>query len=476
MLRTTALRQDPADKKPLSLWLATALVIGNMVGSGVFLLPASLAPYRGWAIIAWGFTAAGSFLLAYVLSKLAHRQPEAGGPYAYSRRAFGDFVGFQTAWGYWLAAWMGNVAIATAFVAYLGHFFDPLAGSSTGDHVLQAATALAAIWGLTVVNVFGVRTGGLVQATTTVLKVLPLAAIAFVGIFWISGSNFSMHPSGSSNYSAFNSAALLTLWAFIGFESATIPAQHVRNPKKNLPRATLIGTITTAVIYILGAIAVMGVLPADTLGSSSAPFADAATSMWGGWAGDAVAIGAIVSAFGCLNGWILLQGQMPYAAAADRLFPRAFGRLNRFGAPAIGIIASSALITVFTVPSYNSSTVNRFTDFVLLATTTTLIAYLYGVAARMVQLIGEVGVLSVKQLWRQATLATAAVGYAIWLIYGAGYRYATWAFLLVAAGIPLYAWLKYEARTTTTPAEITLPSQPTAVDVERANGRVTTNA
>src|SRR5690242_5491128 len=312
MSRTAVATPMSRDAKPLSLWLATALVIGNMVGSGVFLLPASLAPYRGWAIVAWVFTAAGSFLLAYVLSQMAHRNPEVGGPYAYSRRSFGDFVGFQTAWGYWLAAWMGNVAIATAFVGYLGHFVDPLAGSSAGDHVLQAGTALATIWVLTAVNLFGVRSSGLVQGATTVLKVLPLAAIAFVGIFWISGSNISFHPETGSNYSAFNSAALLTLWAFIGFESATIPAQHVRDPERNLPRATLIGTITTAVVYVLGAVALIGIMPPSTLADSSAPFADAASRIWGGWAGDAVAVGAIVSAFGCLNGWILLQGQMPF--------------------------------------------------------------------------------------------------------------------------------------------------------------------
>jgi len=451
-----------ADAKPLSLWLATALVIGNMVGSGVFLLPASLAPYRGWAIIAWVFTAAGSFLLAYVLSQMAHRQPDVGGPYAYSRRAFGDFIGFQTAWGYWLAAWMGNVAIATAFVAYLGHFVDPLAGSSAGDHVLQAGAALAAIWFLTAVNLFGVRSSGLVQGATTLLKALPLAAIAFVGIFWVSGSNISFHPDGGSNYSAFNSAALLTLWAFIGFESATIPAQHVRDPEKNIRRATLIGTLVTAVIYVLGAIAVMGVLPADALAGSSAPFADAATQMWGGWAGDAVAVGAIISAFGCLNGWILLQGQMPFAAAADRLFPSAFGRLNRRGVPAVGIVVSSVLITAFVVPSYNSSTVNRFTDFVLLATTTTLIAYLYGVAARMVQLIGETGTLSRRAFRREAGLALIGVAYSLWLVYGAGYRYATWAFLLVAAGIPLYAWLAYQNRGV---RALDIPAQPVVIEI-----------
>ena len=440
---------EPTDtsRRTIGLWTATALVIGNMIGSGVFLLPASLASYGGISLVGWLFTAAGSFLLAWVFARMARGFPRTGGPYAFSRRAFGDFVGFQTAWAYWLAAWLGNVAIATAFVSYLGHFIDPLAGSSTGDHVLQAVVAAAAIWGLTLVNLWGIRQAGAVQAATTVLKLVPLVAIAFVGILWVKSGNFTpFNASGDSVYGAVSgSAALLTLWAFIGFESATIPAQHVRDPKRNLPRATLIGTITAAVIYILGAIAMVGIMPTDALSNSSAPFADAATRIWGGWAGDAVAVGAIISAFGCLNGWILLQGQMPFAAATDRLFPKAFGRLNRYGAPAIGIVVSSVLMSAFLLPSYNSSTVNRFTDFILLATTTTLIAYLYGVASRLVQIIGDPVTRAPRVFWREAGIGLIAVIYSLWLIYGAGYRFATWAFLLTAAGIPLYAWLKYEA-------------------------------
>ena len=141
--------------------------------------------HGGISLVGWLFTAAGSFLLAWVFARMARGFPQTGGPYAYSRRAFGDFVGFQTAWAYWIAAWLGNVAIAVAFVSYLGHFIDPLAGSSASDHVLQAVVAAAAIWLLTAVNIRGVRQAGGVQVVTTVLKLVPLVAIAFVGIFWV---------------------------------------------------------------------------------------------------------------------------------------------------------------------------------------------------------------------------------------------------------------------------------------------------
>jgi APA family basic amino acid/polyamine antiporter len=444
-MSTTTTRSS--DRRTVGLGVATALVVGNMVGSGVFLLPSSLAAYGGISLVGWLFTAAGSFLLAWVFARMARGFPRTGGPYAYGRRAFGDFVGFQTAWAYWIAAWLGNVAIAVAFVSYLGHFVDPLAGSSAGDHALQAAVAAAAIWLLTAVNVRGVRQAGGVQVVTTVLKLVPLVAVAFVGIFWIHSANFEpFNASDSSTYGAVSGAAALTLWAFIGLESATIPAQHVRDPERNIARATLIGTATAAVVYVLGTMAVLGILPPDVLATSSAPFADAATEIWGGWAGDAVAVGAIVSTFGCLNGWILLQGQMPYAAARDGLFPAAFKRLNRYGVPGIGIVVSTVLLTLFMLPTYNSSTVDRFTDFILLATTTTLIAYIYGASAQLMLIVQEPDRFAGMHPVRETVIALLASAYAVWALYGAGYRSTAWAVMLVMAGIPFYAWLKSQAR------------------------------
>ena len=448
MLQTSAApdKGKQLGPRPLGLTLATALVIGNMIGSGIILLPASLGDYRAWGLVGWAFTAVGAFLLAWVFARLASAYPRTGGPYAYSRRAFGDFVGFQTAWGYWIAAWLGNVVIATGFVSYLGRFWDTMAGSSTSDHVAQAGVAIGAIWLLTFVNLLGIRQAGVVQAATTLLKALPLAAIAFVGIFWIEASNFTWNQvAESSNLRAFSGAAALTLWAFIGLESATVPAESVRDPARNVRRATLLGTGITAVIYLLGMVAVMGILAPNDLAASGAPFADAAEQIWGGTAGDLVAIGAIISAFGCLNGWILLQGQMPYAAARDNLFPASFGKLNRAGVPAFGIVASSVLLTLAVIPSYNSSTTERFTDFVFLATTTTVIAYLYGVASQLVLFVTDRKRFPMKRIATDMTLAVLAVAYSIYLLYGAGYRYTTWAFMVVAAGFPVYAYLKWQA-------------------------------
>ena len=194
--------------------------------------------------------------------------PQTGGPYAYSRKAFGDFVGFQTAWGYWIAIWAGNAAIAVAFVSYLSVFWGALATNA----LLAAAVAVAAIWALTAVNALGVRHGGWVQAVTTVLKLVPLLAIATVGLLFFDGGNFGpFNPAGGSVFGSVTAAAALTLWAFIGLESATVPAEDVADPKRTIPRSTIIGTLVTALVYILGTVAVMGVIPAGVLAGSNAP-------------------------------------------------------------------------------------------------------------------------------------------------------------------------------------------------------------
>jgi APA family basic amino acid/polyamine antiporter len=454
-MRTVIAREQPTH--PLGSGASTALVVGNMVGSGIFLLPASLAAYGGISVVAWLFTAAGAFLLALVFARLGRAYPRTGGPYAYSRRAFGDFVGFQTAWGYWIAAWVGNAAIAVAFVGYLGHFFGTLGDDGTGDKILQVIVAAAAIWLLTWVNVRGVRQAGLVQTATTVLKMLPLAAVALIGLFWLDGGNFSpFNTSGDSNFGAITGAATLTLWAFIGLESATVPAEEIEDAERTIPRSTLWGTGIVAGIYILGTIAVMGVIPPDVLANSTAPFADAAEEMWGSLAGDLVALGAVISAFGCLNGWILLQGQVPYAAARDGLFPKAFGRLNARRAPAVGLVVSSVLLTALMVTNYNTALVDRFTDMILLATLATLIPYAYSAGAHLMLMATDRAAFSGRRLAGDVVVAGLAFAYAAWTIVGAGYKAVSWGYLLLLAGVPVYVWMKWRS----TPSGATEAAEP----------------
>ncbi|MEU9020387.1 amino acid permease [Actinomadura sp. NPDC048394] len=433
------MRTQPARRR-LGLWMASALVVGNMIGSGVFLLPSSLAKYGPISLVAWVFTAAGAILLALVFARLARAYPKTGGPYAYARRAFGDFVGFQTAWGYWIAVWAGNAAIAVAFVGYLAHFWHVLGD----DKVLAACVGVAAIWLLTAVNAYGVRESGALQVLTTVIKLVPLLLIAVGGLFFVKSGNFGeFNASGDSAFGAVTAAAALTLWSFIGLESATVPAEDVQDPQKNIPRATVAGTAVTALIYILGTVAVLGLVPAAALATSTAPFADAADAAFGGWAADLVAAGAAISAFGALNGWILLQGQIPFAAARDGLFPRAFTRTGRGGTPVVGLVVSSVLVTGLMLMNYNSSLVDQFTFIILLATLTTLIPYAYAAMAELVLLATDRAAFSGGRLARSGVIALLAFGYTVWAIGGAGYEVVYKGTLLIFAGMPVYAWLRY---------------------------------
>jgi APA family basic amino acid/polyamine antiporter len=434
--------------------MATALVIGNMIGSGVFLLPSALAAYGGVSVLAWGFTAAGALLLALVFARLGRAYPVTGGPYAFSRRAFGDFVGFQTAWGYWIAAWAGNAAIAVAFVGYLAHFWGRLGDSN----LLAGAVALAAIWLLTAVNAAGIRQSGAVQVVTTVLKLVPLVAIATIGLLSFHASNFGpFNASHDSAFGALTAAATLTLWAFIGLESATIPAEDVEDPECTIPRSTIIGTIVAAAVYVLGTVAVMGVLRPGVLTASSAPFADAAEKMWGSWAGDAVALGAVISAFGALNGWILIQGQIPMAAARDRLFPKVFARTSANGTPVVALVASSVLVSILMAMNYTKSLVDQFTFIILLATLTTLVPYAYSAAAELMLFVTDRHRFDGVRLARHALVAALAFAYSLWAIAGSGYEVVFKGFMLLLAGIPVFILMKWQSaredRRTEVPAD-----------------------
>jgi basic amino acid/polyamine antiporter, APA family len=447
----------PPLKRNLGLWMLTALVVGNMIGSGVFLLPASLAALGSVSIFGWALTGAGAILLALVFANLGRSMPRTGGPYAYARSAFGDFVGFQTAWGYWIAVWAGNAAIAVAFVGYLGYFFPGVVANGLS----AALAAIAAIWLLTLVNIAGVREGGQVQLITTILKFVPLAIIGLVGIFFIKGSNFgAFAPTGV--LPGITSAAALTLWAFIGLESATVPAEEVKDPERNIPRATIIGTLLAAAVYVLATIAIMGIIPSADLAKSTSPFADAAQAIFGSWGGSAIALVAMISAFGALNGWILLQGRVPLAAAQDGLFPKAFAKVHgKRGTPVFGLVVSSILVSGLMLMNYNQSLVAQFSFVILLATLTTLVPYAYSAAAQAVLWIREPERFSGRSFARDTIVATLAFAYSVWAIIGSGTDVIAKGFILLTLGIPVYVFLKWRQAIT---APATKPATSTASD------------
>lgn len=419
--------------KEIGLWTTTSLVVGNMIASGLFMLPATLGIYGGISLIGWLISGAGAICLALVYSWLSKHQPLAtGGPYAYTREGMGHFAAFLVAWGYWISVWCTNAAIAVAFVSYLTAFIPALGHNP----ILSVSTGLSAIWFLTWINTKGIKEAGIVQVITTVLKLAPLVVITIGGFFYLNVDHFiPFNVSSQSNLSAITSTTTLTLFAFLGLECATIPSGNVKNPEKTISQATIIGTLLTTFIYIAGTVAVMGLIPPATLHESQAPFADAAASIWGEEARYLVAGGAVISTFGALNGWILVQGQMPMAAARDHLFPRLFARENKNGTPAVGIIISSLLVSVLMSMNFSNSLADTYTFVILLSTLTVLVPYLFSIVSFVMMDTKKYGI-----RWGKMSVALLAFLYSMWAVIGSGQEIVYWGFILLMAGLPFYAW------------------------------------
>ncbi len=410
-----------------------------MIGSGIFLLPASLAPYGATSLLGWIFTTAGSILLGLSFAQMSRLIPRAGGPYTYTREGFGDFAGFLVAWGYWISICAGNAAIAVAFAGYLSVFFPALAENRGAS----ALAALGAVWLLTGINAWGVREAGRLQLATTVLKLLPLIALGSLGLFSVRGDYLWHIPEGHSIGSGLASTAALTLWAFLGLESATVPADHVRDPARTIPRATLLGTLAAALVYVCSTVAVMGLVDSAELARSAFPFAEAAGRLWGPAGTALIGAGAVVACFGALNGWILLEGQIPLAAARDGLFPRSFARLSPRGTPVFGLMVSSLLVTVIVALNYTKSLVELFTLVILLSTMTCLLPYLLVTLAELMMYARQPEHYARERTGRRTVLALLAFAYALWALGGSGENTVYWGFILLMAGLPIYVWMQW---------------------------------
>jgi APA family basic amino acid/polyamine antiporter len=433
-----------ADKQgsgKLGLWTSTSLVVGNMIGSGVFLMPAAMAAFGGIGLVGWLFSAVGSFFLAKVFANLSRLVPNAtGGPYVYTRAGFGDFAGFLVAWGYWLANCGANAAIIISFISAMSVFFPVLATSAPA----AILTGLASIWIITAINSLGVGLSGRFQLITTILKLLPLVLISVGGLFFLKTQNFQpFNLSGKPVFSVITLTATMTMFAFIGIESATIPAGSTEHSEKTVSRATMLGMLISAVVYLLGSISIMGIIPAGQLQQSATPYADAAAIIYGPAARYLTSAGVAIASFGALNGWTLIQGQVPYAVAKDKLFPGIFGRLNKKRVPAIGMTISSGVSSLLLLMNYTKGLVEQFKFLLLLATLSILIPYLLSTAAYII--------LGTKKnaLYKASHASVIVLGllafmYSLWEIYGSGEQTVFYGFLFLMAGIPFYIWLSYK--------------------------------
>ena len=418
--------------KKIGFWSSTSLVVGNMIGSGVCLLPASLAAFGSISLLGWLFSSLGAILLAVVFGKLARVAPNTiGGPYAYTRLGFGDFPAYLVAWGYWISIWATNAAIAVAFVGYLNVFFPVILEYKP----LAICLGLGVIWIFTWINSKPIRTVALIQIITTIFKILPIFLVGFIGIAYINSENFyPINISGESNFSAITSTTTLTLFAFLGMESATVSSKFTKDASTTIRKSTMMGTLVTVIVYILSSVAIMGIVPQEILAKSSAPFADAAGVFWGEAAKYVVAGGAVVATLGALNGWILIQGQIPMAASSDNLFPKIFGKVNSNNSPILGIILSSILASILMSLNYSKSLIDAFTFMMKLSTLSVLTPYLLSTLSLMIIIWKTEGKISLGKL----ILISSCVVFCVWVIIGCGLEIVCWGLLLLAVGIPFY--------------------------------------
>jgi len=449
--------ESPARRKELTLWPATALVTGTIIGAGIFTQPSWLAKYGPISLLGFLITAIGSLMLALVFASLARRTPDVGGPYAFSRHGFGDFVGFQAAWTYWIGAWVGVGAIASSMVVYLGVLIPPV----VENKLVSTLVAVGAIAILTFLNTTGVVTGGLVSLILTILKVVPLLLIGTLGFLAFDASNLGpFNASDLPPLEVITAVMAYTLFSFIGVEAATIPAGDVHEPDKTIPRATLIGTLAAGAVYLLSTTAVFGAVEHEELASTDAAFSLAAQNMFGGWAGDAVALVAVISCLGAMNGLLLLSGQIPMAAEFDGLAPKAFGRLNVRHAPGTGLIISGVLAAAILALSFSGGGLgDAVAQLVLVSAVATMVCYAFSAAAEIKWLALDRGKVPVAHLARRMTVAVLALIFTIFAFYGGGVQEIYWLWMLIVLGVPLYVYILWRRSGRDEPLPHSVPGQ-----------------
>jgi APA family basic amino acid/polyamine antiporter len=428
--------------RALGLPSATALVIGSIIGTGVFTMPAVMAGAGTSSLITLGIVGAGALLLGVLFGQLTKRVPTSdGGLYAYTRHEFGDFAGYLTAWCYWITCWAGNAAIVSSWVFYVEDLF----GLDAAGNWTHFGIAMVGLWIPAAINLIGVHQMALFQNITVVLKFLPLLAVATLGWFFVSSANFGpFNATGGSLYDAINLAAGVALFSFIGVECAAIAAARVKDPRRNVGRASVIGTAAAGLLYVAVTAVVMGLVPHDQLVEDGAPFVAAFDAMFdGSWIGKLVALTAVISGIGALNGWTMVTAEMPYVAAKDGMFLPAFAKEDRNGTPWFGIVASTIVASALMGWSYSSQVgLDVFTYLVYLSVVTVAIPYFLSACAQLAYLVSRRRRVQGWALARDLTVSVLGGMFALWVTFAQGYQAVYQTMLLLLVGIPLYGFLK----------------------------------
>jgi basic amino acid/polyamine antiporter, APA family len=431
--------------RALGFWMCTALVVGNIIGVGIFAMPAALAPYGLNALTGWLVTVVGCACLAISFAGLARAFPRDDGPYAYTARAFGPGTAFIVMWCYWVSVWVGNAAIAVGVVGYVTIFVPAL----TRIAAMPALAALALIWLFVLINLRGVRTAGWVQLLTTVLKLLPQLAVIVLGLFVLVAhpAAYTAHvPANPPSWREVSSVSTLALFAMLGLECATIPAARVRQPERTIPRATLAGTLVAAAIFIVISVVPMLLIPQQELAAANAPYADLFARVLGGRYGELLAAFVVISGLGALNGWTLVVGEVTQSMARHGGFPGALGQENSHAAPARAFLLTGVVSSAMLLSNYTDSIAQGFTFLIVVATAGTLPLYCLGSLALLaLRRRGQLGAAGARARWRAAA-ALAAVAYCVWVSIGIGLKPLLWTIAMGGAGVPVYLWSLHAQR------------------------------
>lgn len=412
------------------------LVIGNMIGAGIFMLPISLSEYGSISIFGWIISGLIAIALAKIFKKLSKKYPGESGPFTYTNIFFGEFIAFVVVWGYWVSILLLNASLAIAVTSYSTVFIPELA-----NQYYNISFSIFIIFIISIIGYKGIRGIGDFQFYTTVIKIIPLILTVIIGFLFFNIENFfPLNISTETDFKAITISTTLTFFAFLGIESATVPEDKIKNPIENVSKATSYGVGFTFILYILSTIALIGILSPEQIQDSNAPFADAGGVIFGDYARYIMAFFAIVSALGCLNGWTLLQIELPKNLSKNNLFPEVFSKENSNKVPISGLIISNIIVVSLISMNYSKDLSNIFTYLILTSTFCTLILYLFLTIGEIVLIFKN------KKYLRTNFISIPVFLFLIWMIIGVGYDSILLGLLLLSISIPIYFYQKYYAR------------------------------
>ena len=445
---------SPSESAKLTLAPLIALVVGSMIGGGVFNLPRDMSSGAGAAaiIIGWLVSGIGMLMLAFVYQGLAVRKPALNaGPYAYAKAGFGDFVGFNSAWGYWISAFIGNVAYAVAIFSALS-FFIPAFGE--GNNWLSIAGASICLWLVHTLVLKGVKGAAFINVVTTVAKLVPLVLFILVAIIAFNWNKFTLDLWGTgaggseglgSIFAQVRSTMLVTLWVFIGIEGASVYSARAKN-RSDVGKATVIGFAGALGIYVLVSLLSTGILTQKDLAGLKVPaMAGVFAPLVGSWGAALINLGLVVSVGGAFLSWTLLCAEIPYTCGRDGTFPRWFAVENANGSPANSLWATNGMIQLFLILSLFSHSAYQF--FYSIASVAILPPYVFsGAYALKLALQGEGYAGADPSRRRDMIVGLIATAYGLWLVYAAGLNFLLMTAILFAPGIIVFAIARREAK------------------------------